>query len=87
MANKDKENRYLKGMVLALSVISLGLFANQAGVGISGQGVGGEEQVGCGGDMSGYAMGEAELQDPESWQVDSPDDARASTLARTITSP
>jgi hypothetical protein len=46
---------------------------------LSGQGVGGEEQVGCGGDMSGFAMGEGEFT-PDDFKVDSPDDERATGI-------
>ena len=80
MPKQDKEKIYLRGMVLVLGLTCFGLVANHVGIGnISGQGVGGEEQVGCGGDMSGYAMGEGEFT-PEDWKVDSPDDARANGI-------
>jgi len=52
------KNLKMKTFGLFVGVAFVGFMANQTGFGgLSGQGVGGEEQVGCGGDMSGFAIG------------------------------
>jgi len=58
---KNDKSLKIKTFGLFVGVAFIGFMANQTGFGgLSGQGVGGEEQVGCGGDMSGFAIGHDE---------------------------